>query len=85
MRRSRRRPTQDLSPELAVADRDAIGQADDREQMRARSRGCRPDHRVVVALRYYRDLTIDEIADRLAISPGTVSSASTTRSETFAA
>ena len=74
LRRSRRRPTQDLSPELAVADRDAIGQADDREQMRVALARLSPDHRVVVALRYYRDLTIDEIADRLAISPGTVSS-----------
>jgi RNA polymerase sigma-70 factor (ECF subfamily) len=33
-----------------------------------------PDDRVVLALRFYRDLTVDEIAHRLAISPGTVKS-----------
>ena len=33
-----------------------------------------PDHQVVVALRYYRDLTIDDIAGRLGIPAGTVQS-----------
>ena len=33
-----------------------------------------PDHRVVVALRYYRDLSVEEIARRLDIPPGTVQS-----------
>jgi RNA polymerase sigma-70 factor (ECF subfamily) len=33
-----------------------------------------PDHQVVVALRFYRDLTIDQIATRLGIPAGTVQS-----------
>ncbi len=33
-----------------------------------------PDHRLVVVLAYYADLTLGEIADRLGIRPGTVKS-----------
>jgi RNA polymerase sigma-70 factor (ECF subfamily) len=33
-----------------------------------------PDHRVVVVLRYWADLTVDEIADRVGVPPGTVKS-----------
>jgi RNA polymerase sigma-70 factor (ECF subfamily) len=33
-----------------------------------------PDHQVVIALRFYRDLTVDEIARRLGIPEGTVKS-----------
>jgi RNA polymerase sigma factor (sigma-70 family) len=33
-----------------------------------------PDQRVVVALRFYRDLSIDEIASRMGVRPGTVKS-----------
>jgi RNA polymerase sigma-70 factor, ECF subfamily len=33
-----------------------------------------PDHQIVIALRFYRDLTVDEIAGRLGIPEGTVKS-----------
>ena len=33
-----------------------------------------PDHQIVVALRFYRDLTVDEMARRLGIPSGTVKS-----------
>ena len=33
-----------------------------------------PDHQVVVALRYFRDLPIEQIATRLAVPVGTVQS-----------
>jgi RNA polymerase sigma-70 factor (ECF subfamily) len=33
-----------------------------------------PDHQIVVALRFYRDLTVDEMARRLGIPVGTVKS-----------
>ncbi len=36
--------------------------------------GLDPDHRIVVVLRYWADLTVDEIADRVGIPPGTVKS-----------
>ena len=32
------------------------------------------DHRIVVVLRYWADLTVDEIAERLDVPPGTVKS-----------
>jgi len=33
-----------------------------------------PDQRIVVVLRYWRDLSVDEIAERLAVPAGTVKS-----------
>ena len=36
--------------------------------------GLDADHRIVVVLRYWADLTVDQIADRLGIPPGTVKS-----------
>jgi RNA polymerase sigma-70 factor (ECF subfamily) len=33
-----------------------------------------PDHQVVIALRYFRDLPVDAIASRLGIPAGTVQS-----------
>lgn len=49
----------------AVADRDALQRAID---------GLDPDHAVVVVLRYFTDLTVPQIADRLGIAEGTVKS-----------
>ncbi len=36
--------------------------------------GLDPDHRVVVLLRYWQDLTVDEIAERVGVPAGTVKS-----------
>ena len=73
--RSRNRwRTQDLSSDLDVASGDAIGQSDDRQQMGTALARLSPDHRSVLALRYYLDLPIDEIASRLGIPVGTVNS-----------
>lgn len=33
-----------------------------------------PDHRIVVLLRYWQDLTVEDIAERLGLPPGTVKS-----------
>ncbi|MEA2577652.1 MAG: polymerase sigma-70 factor, subfamily [Chloroflexota bacterium] len=70
---SRRRAT-DISAEVAYASGDPIGQADDRDVLGTAIATLSPDHQVIVALRYYRDLTVDEIASRLGIPPGTVQS-----------
>ena len=64
----------DISPEMAMAAGDAYGQADDRDVLGNAIATLSPDHRVVVALRYYRDLQVDEIATRLGIPAGTVQS-----------
>ena len=53
---------------------DSIGQALDRDLISAALSTLRPDDRIVIALRFYRDLTIDDIASQLGIRPGTVKS-----------
>jgi RNA polymerase sigma factor (sigma-70 family) len=80
IRARRRRPVVDLWPELQrtterslragdptdlVAERDALLRAFDRLEL---------DHRIVLALRYWRDLPVDAIADQLGIPSGTVKS-----------
>jgi RNA polymerase sigma-70 factor (ECF subfamily) len=79
LRRRRRRPVTDISAEIegsvaaeaprdlptAVADRDALNRAFAR---------LSPEHRIAVVLRYYADLTVDQIADRTGVPSGTVKS-----------
>lgn len=76
LRRSRRHEVTDLSDELlaspavgdiaaAAADRDAVGRGMARLD---------PDQRILLVLRYYRDLPVDEIAARMSVPAGTVKS-----------
>jgi RNA polymerase sigma-70 factor, ECF subfamily len=69
--RSRVRPLEE-APEVAVGDgshgaglRSAVGGA---------LVGLDPDHRIVVVLRYWADMTVDEIAERIGVPAGTVKS-----------
>jgi RNA polymerase sigma factor (sigma-70 family) len=66
--------TQDLSPALALRASDAYAPTHDRAQLWPALARLAPDQRVVVALRFYRDLSIDQIAARLGVPPGTVKS-----------
>jgi RNA polymerase sigma-70 factor (ECF subfamily) len=72
--RSNRRLATDISVEVAVATGDHAGSTEDRDVIGAAIAALSPDHQVVVALRYYRDLTVDEIARRLGVPSGTVQS-----------
>jgi RNA polymerase sigma-70 factor (ECF subfamily) len=72
--RSTRRQATDISAEVALATGDHTGQTEDRDVIGAAVAALSPDHQIVVALRYYRDLTVDEIARRLDIPSGTVQS-----------
>jgi RNA polymerase sigma-70 factor (ECF subfamily) len=72
--RASRRLTADLSEEVAAATGDPFDAAADRERIAVAIAGLSPDHQIVVALRFYRDLTVDGIAERLGIPPGTVRS-----------
>ena len=72
--RSRRWQATDISAEIALATGDHAGGAADRDVIGTALAGLSADHQVVVALRYYRDLTVDEIARRLDIPRGTVQS-----------
>lgn len=73
LRASGRRAT-DISAEVAIAAGDRLGRTEDRAVIRAAIAGLSPDHQVVVALRFYRDLTIEDIAGWLGIPTGTVQS-----------
>jgi RNA polymerase sigma-70 factor (ECF subfamily) len=73
LRRAKRRQSSDLSPELAVS-ADAYRQAEDRDQIASALAHLSVEHRVVVALRYYRDLSTRQIAEQLGLAEGTVSS-----------
>jgi RNA polymerase sigma-70 factor (ECF subfamily) len=70
---TRRRAT-DISAEVSLTDRDAYGPALDRQVLGHAVSTLSPDQRVVIALRYFRDLPIEEIAQRLGIPSGTVHS-----------
>lgn len=72
--RAARWRTQDLSLEQPSTAGDAFGQAHDRDVIGAALSQLSPDHRVVVALRFYRDLSAEQIADRLGVRVGTVHS-----------
>ena len=72
--RSTRRHAVDISAEVALASGDQFAQAHDRDALAIAIAGLSPDHRMVVVLRYYRDLPLAEIADRLGIPVGTVQS-----------
>jgi len=74
LRHVSRRRTQDLLAESEFVASDAYGPTDDRELLWPAMARLAPDQRVVVALRFYRDLSIDQIAARLGVRPGTVKS-----------
>lgn len=74
LRRASRWEARDISNELALATGDPFGEADDRDVLRRAIATLSPDHRVVVALRYYRDLRVEDIAAQLGIRAGTVRS-----------
>lgn len=74
LQRSSRWQAKDISEEIAVASGDPFGQAHDRDVLGPALLTLSAEHRIVVALRFYRDLAIDEIASRLDIPAGTVQS-----------
>jgi RNA polymerase sigma-70 factor (ECF subfamily) len=68
------RQATDISAEVALATGDRIGHTDDHAVLGAAMATLSPDHQIVVALRFYRDLAIEDIAGRLGIPSGTVQS-----------
>jgi RNA polymerase sigma-70 factor (ECF subfamily) len=73
LRSGRRRPT-DISVEVAMSTGDAFAEAHERDVLARAIATLPPEQRIVVALRYYRDLPVEDIASRLDIPPGTVHS-----------
>jgi RNA polymerase sigma-70 factor (ECF subfamily) len=73
--RSTRWQARDISDEVALpGSGDPYRQTHDRDALGAALLELSPDHRIVVALRYYLDLTVDQIAQRIGVPPGTVQS-----------
>lgn len=72
--RARRSQATDISVEVGLATGDHAAHTDDQTALDAAIATLSPDHQIVVGLRYYRDLTIGDIASRLGIPPGTVQS-----------
>ena len=72
--RSARRLATDISAEVAISAGDQFAQAHDRDVLAKGIAALSPEHRVVIALRFYRDLTVEAIATLLDIPAGTVQS-----------
>lgn len=69
-----RQHVRDISLELADRGADGRSEVEDRLLIGRAFAGLRPDDRLILALRFYRDLTVDEIADALGLPSGTVKS-----------
>lgn len=75
LRRRAARPAADASELMGIPSRDdPLAATHERDAMAAAMASLSPDQRVVVALRFYRDLPVDDIARRLGIPSGTVHS-----------
>lgn len=76
LRSRKRRAIRDVSPELAasMAAADELQRPADRDEIGRAFAGLNPDQRVVVVLRFYADLTVDAIAERVGAPSGTVKS-----------
>lgn len=74
-RRTRRgTPTFRLLPTDEPADADVVALVHDRDQLERGFRRLSIDHRAVVVLHHYLDLSIDEVAEALGVPAGTVRS-----------
>ena len=74
LRRTTRWQMRDISDEVLVAGGDDFTRTQERDAIDTALGHLSPDHRMVIALRFDRDLPIDEIAARLEIPVGTVQS-----------
>ncbi len=74
LRSTNRRQARDISDEIRLAVDDPYAGAHDRDAIGLALAELTPDQVVVVALRFYRDLTIEDIGVRLGIPAGTVQS-----------
>ena len=72
--RSGRRHVVDISVQVVASATDPFAQSHDRDVLANAIAALPAEHRIVVALRYYRDLPVEEIASRLEIPAGTVHS-----------
>jgi RNA polymerase sigma-70 factor (ECF subfamily) len=74
LRQRSRQLSQPLDIEAGPAISDASQPTSDRDAISRAMARLDADHRIVIVLRYWADLTVDEIAARLDTPPGTVKS-----------
>lgn len=74
LRRRARWQVTDISADLWPSSSDVEGQSDERELIRSAILRLEPDDRILIALRYDRDLTVEGIAEVLGVPAGTVKS-----------
>jgi RNA polymerase sigma factor, sigma-70 family len=74
LRGRKRAPSEALPPDVAVTERDSFASAIARDAVARALHILTPEQRIVVVLRYWRDLSIEEIAERVRIPSGTVRS-----------
>jgi len=76
LRRRSRPPVTDISERLreTLAAPDQLGSAIDRDEVERAFAALDPDQQIAIALRFYSDLTVDQIAERVGAAVGTVSS-----------
>jgi RNA polymerase sigma-70 factor (ECF subfamily) len=75
LRRRQRRPVVDISRAMWLRGAaDVSSGVADRETIERAFVRLSPDHRIAVVLRYYLDLSVDQIADRCGVPAGTVKS-----------
>lgn len=76
LRRNARRRTEVLDSDAPghVPSHDPLAGTEDRDELDRALARLKPDDQIVLALRYYRDLTVDDIAALMDVRPGTVMS-----------
>ena len=76
LRQRNRRPVTDISEHLTdtLAAPDQLGSAADRDEIGRAFAALNADQQIAVALRFYADLTVDQIAQRVGAPAGTVKS-----------
>jgi RNA polymerase sigma-70 factor (ECF subfamily) len=74
LREAGRHRTADVDTDADVEASDALGDIEERMRVEQALLRLKPDDRVLLALRYYRDLQLDDIAELLNVPTGTVKS-----------
>ena len=74
LRQATRSRIRDISDGVLLASDDVFAAMHDRELIDTALAGLGVDDRIVLVLRYYRDLTVDDIARLTGVRPGTVMS-----------
>jgi RNA polymerase sigma-70 factor (ECF subfamily) len=74
LRGRKRAPSEILSPDAPLPAKDAFAPALARDAIARALPKLTPEQRIVVVLRYWRDLSVEEIAERVRIPSGTVRS-----------